>query len=31
MVHNFQHAQVKGSDFNAPFGHDWALEANETV
>jgi 4,5-DOPA dioxygenase extradiol len=30
MVHNFQYAQVKGGDFNAPFGHDWALEANET-
>src|SRR5690606_35960580 len=30
MVHNFQHIQVKGNDFNAPFGHDWALEANAT-
>lgn len=29
MVHNFGYVQVKGSDFNAPFGHDWALEANE--
>ncbi len=29
MVHNFQYLQVKGPDFNAPFGHDWALEANE--
>ncbi|HTF82802.1 MAG TPA: class III extradiol ring-cleavage dioxygenase, partial [Cytophagales bacterium] len=30
MVHNFKYAVVKGSDFNAPYGHDWALEANET-
>lgn len=30
MVHNFGYAQVKGKDFNEPFGHDWALEANET-
>ncbi len=30
MVHNFQYAQLKGSDFNAHFGHDWAIEANET-
>ncbi len=30
MVHNFQYAQVNGRHFNAPFGHDWALEANET-
>lgn len=29
MVHNFQYAQVKG-DFNTHFGHDWAIEANET-
>jgi 4,5-DOPA dioxygenase extradiol len=29
MVHNFGYVQVKGNDFNAPFGHDWALEANE--
>lgn len=29
MVHNFSYVQVKGNDFNAPFGHDWALEANE--
>lgn len=29
MVHNFQYAQVNGNDFNAPFGHDWALEAND--
>lgn len=28
MVHNFQYAQIKG-DFNAHFGHDWAIEANE--
>lgn len=30
MVHSFKYAMVKGGDFNAPFGHDWALEANET-
>lgn len=30
MVHNFKYAQVKGMDFNEPFGLDWALEANET-
>lgn len=29
MVHNFGYVQVKGNDFNAPFGHDWALAANE--
>lgn len=29
MVHNFGYVQMKGSDFNTPFGHDWALEANE--
>jgi 4,5-DOPA dioxygenase extradiol len=28
MVHNFGYVAVKGNDFNAPFGHDWALEAN---
>ncbi len=30
MVHNFSYAQLKGGDFNNHFGHDWALEANET-
>ena len=29
MVHNFAYVQIKGNDFNAPFGHDWAIEANE--
>ncbi|MGZ3900245.1 MAG: 4,5-DOPA-extradiol-dioxygenase [Bacteroidia bacterium] len=29
MVHNFGYVQVKGNDFNAPFGHDWAIAANE--
>lgn len=29
MVHNFSYMQLKG-DFNAHFGHDWAIEANET-
>lgn len=29
MVHNFGYVKVKGNDFNAPFGHDWAIEANE--
>ncbi len=28
MVHNFSYAEVRG-DFNAHFGHDWAIEANE--
>lgn len=30
MVHNFGYIKLKGPDFNAPFGHDWAIEANET-
>ena len=30
MVHNFNYAQVPGGDFNAHFGHDWAIEANES-
>jgi 4,5-DOPA dioxygenase extradiol len=33
MVHNFGHvalAQGHENDFNYPFGHAWALEANET-
>ena len=30
MVHNFNYIKVQGADFNAPFGHDWALEANAT-
>jgi len=30
MVHNFQYVRVKGGNFNAHFGHDWAIEANET-
>lgn len=30
MVHNFSYMKVNGRDFNAPFGHDWALEANAT-
>jgi 4,5-DOPA dioxygenase extradiol len=29
MVHNFSYMQLKGH-FNAHFGHDWAIEANET-
>jgi 4,5-DOPA dioxygenase extradiol len=29
MVHNFQYAEIKG-DFNKHFGHDWAIEANES-
>ena len=29
MVHNFQYARFSG-DFNEYFGHDWAIEANET-
>jgi 4,5-DOPA dioxygenase extradiol len=30
MVHNFSYAQAPGGDFNVHFGHDWALEANES-
>lgn len=30
MVHNFQYARFSG-DFNAHYGVDWALEANETL
>jgi 4,5-DOPA dioxygenase extradiol len=30
MVHNFSEMAVRGGDFNAPFGHEWALEANES-
>lgn len=30
MVHNLRMVALKGSDFNASFGHDWAIEANET-
>lgn len=29
MVHNFGHVQIKNDDFNAPFGHDWNISANE--
>jgi 4,5-DOPA dioxygenase extradiol len=29
MVHNLRRLVLKGSDFNRPFGLDWALEANE--
>jgi 4,5-DOPA dioxygenase extradiol len=29
MVHNLGMMMVQGSDFNAPFGFDWAVEANE--
>ncbi len=29
MVHNLQRMVLKGSDFNRPFGLDWAIEANE--
>ena len=30
MVHNFGYAAMpQGGDFNAHFGHDWAIEANE--
>ncbi len=29
MVHNFRYLELKG-DFNQHFGHDWALEANES-
>ena len=30
MVHNFSQMAIRGRDFNEPFGHDWALEANES-
>ncbi len=29
MVHNFKYMQFSG-DFNSHFGHDWAIEANES-
>lgn len=29
MVHNLGMMQVRGEDFNEPFGFDWALEAND--
>lgn len=29
MVHNLRMIALKSNDFNASFGHDWALEANE--
>ncbi|MCG3165492.1 MAG: 4,5-DOPA dioxygenase extradiol [Bacteroidia bacterium] len=29
MVHNLGMIAMKSADFNAPYGHDWAIEANE--
>jgi len=29
MVHNLRMISMKSSDFNATYGHDWAIEANE--
>lgn len=29
MVHNLGMISMRSADFNAPFGHDWAIEANE--
>jgi 4,5-DOPA dioxygenase extradiol len=29
MIHNLGMISVKNNDFNAPYGYDWALEANE--
>ncbi len=29
MVHNLGMVELKGNDFNQPYGFDWALEANE--
>lgn len=32
MVHNFQYLQLKeAGDFNKPFAHDWAIEANDLL
>lgn len=31
MVHNLRMISVKNNDFNAPYGHDWAVEANELL
>ncbi|MFM1931682.1 MAG: hypothetical protein RL226_985, partial [Bacteroidota bacterium] len=30
MVHNFQYMQMPSGGFNQHFGHDWALEANDS-
>jgi len=30
MVHNFAYMQVPAGGFGVPFGHDWAIEANES-
>jgi 4,5-DOPA dioxygenase extradiol len=29
MVHNLRRMKIIGSDFNAPFGFDWAIQAND--
>jgi len=29
MVHNLGRIEIRGGDFNAPFGFDWALSAND--
>lgn len=29
MVHNLRRIKMTGDDFNAPFGFDWAIEAND--
>ena len=29
LVHNLGMVRLRGSDFNEPFGFDWAIEANE--
>jgi 4,5-DOPA dioxygenase extradiol len=31
MVHNLGRVEVKGNDFNKPFGFDWAIEASELL
>lgn len=31
MIHNLQMLKVKGNDFNAEYGYDWALELNEIL
>lgn len=32
IVHNFSEAAMRpGADFNTPFAHDWAIEANERL
>ncbi len=31
IVHNLRRIVLRGADFNAPFGLDWALEASDLI